>query len=345
LLRGVSLCRGRALPCGLHGTKENKGSELMSTPYVRPDVAAFLAFLNSQPGPKMSEVTAIEARQMMVMMGAVAEEPVGELAVIRDLSIPGPAGRIPARLYDSRTERGAGPVMVFYHGGGFVIGDLDTHGPYCAEAARQLDMPVIAIDYRLAPEHPFPAAAEDCEAAARWIAESPAELGFTVTGLIPSGDSAGGNLSIVTSMALRDEPAAVPVILQHPIYPVVSSSIEWQSYHDFKEGFLLTEETMVWFGEQYNWVEGDRRADPLLFDQTGMPPTLITTASLDPLRDQGIAYFEKLKAGGVRAEHRSADGNIHGHINVRKITPSTHDDVRGNLNALKQMLAKTMVDA
>jgi acetyl esterase len=317
----------------------------MSEPFVRPDVAAFLAFLNSQPGPQMHEVSVTDSRQMMVMMGAVAEEPVGELAVIRDLSIPGPAGAIPARLYDNRGERDAGPVMVFFHGGGFVIGDLDTHGPYCAEAARQLDMPVISIDYRLAPEHPFPAAAEDCEAATRWIAGSPAELGLDVNGLILSGDSAGGNLTVVTSMALRDDPAVVPVVLQHPIYPTVSTSIEWQSYHDFKDGYLLTEASMVWFGEQYAWVEGDRRADPLLFDQTGMPPTLVTTASLDPLSDQGKAYFEKLKADGVRAEHRSADGNIHGHINLRKIIPSTQEDVRGNLALLKSMLAETMADA
>jgi acetyl esterase len=317
----------------------------MSEPFVRPDVAAFLAFLNSQPGPQMHELSAADARQMMVMMGAVAEEPVGELAVIRDLSIPGPAGAIPARLYDSSSERGAGPIMVFFHGGGFVIGDLETHAPYCAEAARLLDMPVIAIDYRLAPEHPFPAAAEDCEAAARWIAGSPAELGLNVNGLILSGDSAGGNLTVVTSMALRDDPAAVPVVLQHPIYPTVSSSIEWQSYHDFKDGYLLTEASMVWFGEQYAWVAGDHRADPLLFDQTGMPPTLVTTASLDPLSDQGKAYFEKLKADGVRAQHRSADGNIHGHINLRKIIPSAQEDVRGNLALLKSMLAETMADA
>jgi acetyl esterase len=318
---------------------------MMSEPFVRPDVAAFLAFLNSQPGPQMHELSVADARQMMVMMGTVAEEPVGELAVIRDLSIPGPAGAIPARLYDSSKGRGPGPVMVFFHGGGFVIGDLDTHGPYCAEAARQLDMPVIAIDYRLAPEHPFPAAAEDCEAAARWVAGSPAELGLDVSGLILSGDSAGGNLTVVTSMALRDDPAAVPVVLQHPIYPTVSTSIEWQSYHDFKDGYLLTEASMVWFGEQYAWVAGDRRADPLLCDQTGMPPTLITTASLDPLSDQGKAYFEKLKADGVRAEHRSADGNIHGHINLRKIIPSTQEDVRSNLTLLKSMLAETMADA
>jgi acetyl esterase len=314
----------------------------MTEPFVRADVANFLAFVNSQPGPKMHEVSADDARQMFVVMGQLAEEPVGDLAVIRDLQIPGPAGPIPARLYDPRENPEAGPAMVFFHGGGFVIGDLDTHGPYCAESARILDMPVISIDYRLAPEHPFPAAAEDCEAAARWVATSPAELGLKVTGLILSGESAGGNLTVVTTMALRDDPAAVPVLAQHPIYPTVSSSIDWQSYSDFKDGFLLTEDSMVWFGEQYAWVAGDRRADPLGFDQSGMPPSLVTTASLDPLRDQGIAYFEALKSAGVRAEHRSADGNIHGHINLRKIIPSSQDDVRGNLMALQDMLAEVM---
>ena len=130
----------------------------MSSHYVRPDVQALLDMLNAQPGPKMHELSATEARGMMTVMGAMAEEELGDLAVVRDLSIPGPAGAIPARLYDARESRGAGPVMVFYHGGGFVIGDLDIYGPYCAEAARQLDMPVISIDYRLAPEHRFPAA-------------------------------------------------------------------------------------------------------------------------------------------------------------------------------------------
>ena len=154
------------------------------------------------------------------MMGHVAELPLGDLAVTRDIAIPDPAGDIPARLYDARDSRDAGPVMVFFHGGGFVIGDLDTHGPYCAEAARQLDMPVVSIDYRLAPEHPFPAATDDCEAAARWVAEN-----IACTGLILSGDSAGGNLTIVTAMALRDEPAAVPVIAQNPIYPVVAATL------------------------------------------------------------------------------------------------------------------------
>jgi acetyl esterase len=317
----------------------------MTEAFVRPDVAAFLAFLNAQPGPKTHEVSASDARMMMVMMAALAEEPLGELAVVRDLTIPGPAGAIPARLYDANENRGAGPVMVFYHGGGFVIGDLDIYGPYCAEVARQLDMPVISIDYRLAPEHRFPAAAVDCEAATRWIAESPAELGLTVTGLVTSGDSAGGNLTIVTTMALRDNPAAVPVIAQHPIYPVVSDSDHWPSMRDFADGYLLTADTMEYFHAAYQADTDDYRGAPLKFDHAGMPPSLVTTASLDPLRDQGIAYVEALKSAGVRAEHRSADGNIHGHITLRKAIPSSKEDVAGNLKTLKEMLAEVMADA
>lgn len=317
----------------------------MSGHFVRPDVQAFLDFLNAQPGPKMHELTPPEARMMMVAMGSLAEQPLGELAVVRDLSIPGPAGSIPARLYDTRGNREPGPVMVFFHGGGFVIGDLEVYGPYCAEAARQLDMPVISIDYRLAPEHPFPAAAEDCEAATRWIASSPVELGFEVTGLVTSGDSAGGNLTIATTMALRDDPADVPVIAQHPIYPVVTDSDDWQSMRDFAEGFLLTADSMAWFHAAYHADGADYRGAPIKFAHEGMPPSLVTTASLDPLRDQGIAYFEALKAAGVRAQHLSAEGNIHGHITLRKAIPSSKEDVAKNLAALKAMIAEAMAEA
>ncbi len=312
----------------------------MSDPYVRPDTSAFLEFVNAQPGPKMHEVSAADARTMMIVMRHVADAETGELARIENIGIPGPAGDIPARLYDSRSERAPGLIMVFYHGGGFVIGDLDTHEPYCGEAARQLDMPVISIDYRMAPEAPFPAAADDCEAATRWIAAN-----IPCTGLVLSGDSAGGNLTIVTAMALRDAPAAVPVVAQHPIYPTVSSSLDWQSYRDFKEGYLLTEQGMAWFGEQYAWVAGDFRADPLQFDQTGMPPSLVTTASLDPLRDQGRAYVERLKADGVRVEYREAEGNIHGYICLRKGIPSSQTDIDGNLAALKLLLEEAMAPA
>ncbi len=316
-----------------------------TTPFVRPDVAMFLQFLNAVPGPKFWEVPAAEAREMTAAMRDLADAPVGELAVIRDIAIPGPAGTIPARLYDNRESREAGPVMVFFHGGGFVIGSLFTYEPHCAEVARLLDLPVISIDYRLSPEYPFPAPAVDCEAATRWIASSPAELGLEVTGLITSGDSAGGNLTIVTTMALRDKPADVPILVQHPIYPVVTLDADWPSMREFATGYLLTDEAMAYFGDGHAATPGDYRAEPLNFDQTGMPPSLVTTASLDPLRDQGLAYVAKLKDAGVRVEHISAEGTIHGHINIRQGIPSTQQDIERYVTALKSMLAEAMADA
>ena len=317
----------------------------MTEHYVRPDVAAFLQFLNNAPGPKLHELSAPDARMVQHAMRDVADAPVGELAVMRDLEIPAPAGTIPARLYDARGDRGASPVLVFFHGGGFVIGDLFTYDPYCAEVARLLDLPVISVDYRLGPEFPFPAAFEDCEAAARWVASSPDALGLDVTGLVLSGDSAGGNLTISTSIALRDNPADVPVLVQHPIYPVVTLDPNWPSMRDFSAGFLLTAELMQWFDEGHRADRDDWRAAPLGRDQAGMPPTVLTTAGLDPLRDQGIAYAEKLKASGVRTVHINAEGTIHGHINLRKGIPSSQQDVETYVSALKLMLAEVMADA
>ncbi len=315
------------------------------TEYVRPDVQAFLAFLNNLPGPKMHEMGAPAARQMYVAMRPVADAEVGELAVIRNLSIPGPGGAtIPARLYDARDKREPGPAMVFFHGGGFVIGDLDSHEPYCAEAARQLDMPVIAIDYRLAPEHPFPAAPDDCEAAARWVASSPAELERAVTSLVLSGDSAGGNLTIVTTQALRDDPAAVPVIVQFPIYPAVDAHELFASYEQHKTGKLLTEESMHWFFSSYAAPEGDLRAAPLRHEHAGTPPTLVLTAGLDPIRDHGRAYAAALAQAGVTVSYREAVGNIHGFICLRKAVPSSTGDILGAFAVLRPMIAEAEAD-
>ena len=175
---------------------------------VRPDVQGFLDYLNNMPGPKMHELEASMARQIYTAMKDVADPPVGNLAVIRALTIPRPAGDIPARLFDPAEHHAPGPVVVFFHGGGFVIGDLDTHASFCAEMARVLGLPVVSVDYRLAPEHRWPAAPDDCEAAARWVSSAPAELGRSVTSLVLAGDSAGGTLTIVTALALRDAPAA-----------------------------------------------------------------------------------------------------------------------------------------
>ncbi|MDB5693920.1 MAG: alpha/beta hydrolase [Alphaproteobacteria bacterium] len=312
----------------------------MADPVVRPDVRRFLDYLNALPGPSSHEVGPNEARTMMLASRHVADAPVGELAVIRDLSCPGPAGEIPLRLYDAQASRGAGPLILFFHGGGFVLGDLDTHEPFCAELARALDLPVLAVDYRLAPEHPFPAGPEDCIAAARWAAAGAGALGREVTGLVTCGDSAGGNFAIVVSLALRDEPAAVPVIAQWPIYPAADPEQGYPSYEDFGEGYLLTHDGMRWFDICYRPAQRDWRYSPMVKSQAGMPPTLVVTAGLDPIRDQGRAYAAACIEAGVPTIFREAEGNIHGFINLRKAIPSSEDDLRGCFEMLKGMIAE-----
>lgn len=312
----------------------------MSEPFVRPDVRLFLDYLNRLPGPRSHEVGPVEARQMMHASRHVADAPVGELAIMRDIACPGPRGTITLRLYDKREERRAGPALVFYHGGGFVLGDLDTHAPFCAEIARQLDMPVLAVDYRLAPEHPWPAAPEDAIAAARWVAGSPVEVDMEITGLVLCGDSAGGNLAIITSLALRDEPAAAPVIAQWPIYPAADPAQGYPSFEDFGEGYLLTRDSMHWFDQCYGADPQDWRYSPLVKSQEGMPPTLITTASLDPIRDQGRAYAAACAQAGVPILFQEARGTIHGFINLRKAIPSSGEDVRRGVAALNFLLSE-----
>ncbi len=313
----------------------------MSDFYVRPDVRAFLDGYNALPGPRAHEVGPNEARAMILASRRVADAETGELAVIRDLSVRGPGGEIALRLYDARDGRDPGPLLLFFHGGGFVFGDLDTHEPFCAEIARQLDLPVLAVDYRLAPEHPFPAGAEDCIAVARWAAGSPADLGLEVTGLVTAGDSAGGNLAIVAGLSLRDEPAAVPVIAQWPIYPAADPATGYPSYADFGEGYFLSREGMKWFDGCYRPDKADWRYAPLLKSQAGMPPTLVQTAGLDPIRDQGRAYAAACAEAGVPVVFLEASGNIHGFINLRRAIPSSQDDIDAGVKALRLLLDGT----
>jgi acetyl esterase len=307
-------------------------------PFIRPDARAFLDFLNALPGPTSREAGPEGARAMLIKSRYVADLPTGELALIRDLSCPGPAGDIALRLYDAQESRGPGPLILFFHGGGYVLGDLESHEPFCAEIARELDLPVLAVDYRLAPEHPFPAGAEDCIAAARWAAASPTELGREVTGLVSCGDSAGGNFAIVTALALRDAPAAVPVVAQWAIYPAADPGPDYPSFEAFCDGHLLSRDSMSWFEELYAADKADWRNSPLVKDQAGMPPTLVLTASADPIRDQGRAYAAACVAAGVPTVFQEARGNIHGFINLRKAIPSSNEDVRKAVEALRLLI-------
>ena len=310
------------------------------TPFVRPDVRAFLAYLNSLPGPRTHEMAPDAARQVYRTTKDVADLSVGELARVEDLTIPGPAGPIKARLFDAVAHREPGPAMVFFHGGGFVIGDLDPHASLCAEMARVLRLPVISVDYRLAPENRWPAAPDDAEAAARWVADSPAALGLAVTGLVMCGDSAGGNLAIVVALDLRDRPAAVPVIVQAPLYPAADMGGEYGSFSTFADGYLLTRDAMMWFHDAYAADIAHQRSSPLAADLTGMPPAVIVTASLDPIRDQGRAYAARLVEAGVSVVFREALGNIHGFASLRKALPSSQGDLAGYLVALRAAITE-----
>jgi acetyl esterase len=315
----------------------------MPEPFVRPDVRQFLDAIAAapEPAPKMSEVGPVEARLMMRQMGELFDLPAGDLAVIHGLTMPTPGGgTIGLRLFDARPSREPGPLLLFLHGGGFVLGDIDCYQSPCAEMARALDMPVVAVDYRLAPEHPWPAAPDDCEAAARWVASSPEALGRSVTGLVIAGDSAGGGLAIVTTMALRDEPAAVPVLAQWPAYPVADLSRAHGSYESFGQNFLLERTELEWFWDCYAADRRDWRASPLLADQSGMPPTLVVTCGVDPLRDEGRAYAAALIEAGVPTVFREARGMIHGFLNFRGAIPSAIGDLQGCIAALRAILAE-----
>ncbi len=308
-------------------------------PFVRPDVAMVLAMMAASDAPPMDQLPLADARDAYRMMRFVVDAEPTPLAVVRDLTCPGPAGDIPLRYYDVRESREAGPAIMFFHGGGFVIGDLETHHPYCTELAAKMDLPVIAVDYRLAPEHPFPAAPEDCEAAARWLAANGSSLGLDITGLVFTGDSAGGNLTIVVTQALVAKPAAVPVIAQAPLYPVVDSSSTGGSFTEFAEGFLLTAETMKWFGDSYAAVPGDPRHDCINGEFANLPPTLLVTAGLDPLRDQGRDFAARMIQAGVDVTYMEMRGTIHGFICLRKGVPSAQDDCDAIFRGMKAMLA------
>jgi acetyl esterase/lipase len=311
---------------------------MTDTPFIRPDMKMLLEGLAAAGGPPMADMTLEEARGAYVALHGMADRPARELAVIKDLSCPGPAGDIPLRLYDARETREPGPIITFFHGGGFVIGDLETHHNLCTEIAALMDLPLVAVDYRLAPEHPFPAAIKDCEAAARWIASSPSELGREATGIITIGDSAGGNATIVVSQLLGANPADVPVVLQVPIFPLASDAVGSASLEAFDDGFILTKAAIEFFDAAYQADRSDPRGFPILSDHSNAPPTVLTTASLDPIRDSGRDYGKALIDAGRDVIFLEMQGLCHAHTNLRAAVPSAQADLERMIGAMKLML-------
>ncbi len=307
---------------------------------LEPEIQLTLAMLERQGAPAIETLPPPQARAQIVRQSlAIAGKPV-PVGTVHDLQVDGADGPLPARHYaPDESHPGPHPLLVFFHGGGFVIGDLDTHDQVCRLLCRHAGVHVLSVDYRLAPEHPFPVPVEDCIAATRWAFAHAAELGADATRVAVGGDSAGGNLSAVVCHLLIRAGEQAPVF-QLLLYPATDGAGEYRSRELFSDGFFLTEAQMAWFSAQYI---GD--ADPLdtrlsilrAEDLTGLPPALVITAGFDPLRDEGEAYAAALREAGNRVALRRFPGLIHGFANAATVSRVSRDaliEVAGATRAL-----------
>lgn len=266
------------------------------------------------------------------------------VASVTNLVIPGTAGAIPARHYRPIDGDGA-PLLVFYHGGAMVLGDLDTHDDACRQICREGGVHVLSVDYRLAPEHKAPASVDDAFTAFTWALDNAAELGADSGRVAVGGDSAGGNLAALVSLRARDEGVRLPA-LQLLFYPVTEWTAQTRSRTLFSEGFFLTGGDLQFGVEKY--LDGadveatDQRVSPLLADDlSGLPPALVLTAGFDPLRDEGRQYAEALRAAGVTVDHREFGSLIHGFINFFPVGGDSATATTESISALRAHLART----
>jgi len=277
-----------------------------------PQAEMLLKQMASAGGPALNTLSPVDARKLTGVMFRVppgSEEPVHK---VENRNIPGPAGEIPIRVY---TPAGAGPfpVLVFIHGGGFVLCDLDTHDGACRSLTNEAGCVTVSVDYRLAPEHKFPAAVEDCYAATTWVSDHAKEINGDPKRIAVGGDSAGGNLSAVISMLARD--AGKPhIMFQLLIYPATDTARNTESHKNFTD-YFLTKDMIEYFYRHYLRGEADAK-DPrisiaLAKDFRALPPAHIITAEFDPLRDEGEAYGRRLIEAGVSAKVTRYDGMMH----------------------------------
>jgi acetyl esterase len=282
-----------------------------------PQSRFLLDQLAARGGPALHELDVPAARQAFEALRLpVPGEPV---AAVEALRLPGPDGEVPARLYVPEGAPAASAALVYFHGGGWVIGSPDTHENLCRALANRSGARVVSVDYRLAPEHRWPAAAEDCYAVTCHLAEQGAALGVDGARLAVAGDSAGGNLAAVVALLARERGGPR---LRHQVllYPVTDHDFERPSYRENGADYFLTTEAMRWFWDHYVPDPGDRddwRAAPLRAEKlAGLPPATVLTAEYDPLRDEGEAYAERLREAGVPTTLRRYDGQIHGFVSM-----------------------------
>ena len=291
---------------------------------LHPEARALLRLMEEKGVPPTHTLTPTEAREFYRQRRTFTQPEPPQVGAVRDLEARGPAGPIPLRSYRplGAPADGVLPVLVYYHGGGWVIGDLDTHDVLCRQLCNLSGCAVIAVDYRLGPENRFPAAVDDALAAARWVREEAATLKVDANRMAVGGDSAGGNLAAVVALAAR-EAGDLPLAFQLLIYPSTDQRRGAPSHTSNGQGYLLTKDSMDYYHDHYIADKAhdlDWRASPLLHtDHAKLPAAFVLTAGYDPLRDEGLQYAQKLTEAGTRASLVNFERQIHGFITMGRV--------------------------
>jgi acetyl esterase len=297
---------------------------------LHPQARALLDLIEQRGVAPMQSLSPVEARLFYRDRRALTQPDAPPMAEVAELSAEGPHGAIALRLYrpERRSDAPAPlPVLVYFHGGGWTIGDLDTHDVLCRELANASRCAVVSVDYRMGPEHRFPAAVDDCLAATRWVRREAQALGLDASRLAVGGDSAGGNLAAVVAIAARDS-GTLPICYQLLIYPATDMRRGHASHTSNATGYLLERETISYYHD--NYIDDpahdlDWRASPLLCDDLSrLPPALVLTAGFDPLRDEGLEYADALVAAGNRATYVCFERQIHGFITMGRVLEEAH---------------------
>lgn len=301
---------------------------------LHPEARGLIDLMVARNIPPVNTLTPVDARRFYLERKALTQPDAPTMGRIDNLQVPGPQGPIPLRVYQPlNAQPGAKgwPVLVYFHGGGWVIGDIDTHDVLCRQLANASGCAVVSVDYRLGPEHRFPCAVDDCFAATRWVNDNAAQLGLDPSRLAVGGDSAGGNLAAVVSLLARDA-GDLPIRFQLLIYPSTDMRATSPSHKTNGQGYLLTSDSIDYYQSHYVGnpaLYADWRASPLLAaSHANLPPAFVLTAGYDPLRDEGLAYAQKLSDAGVQSTHVSFERQIHGFITMGRLLKEANVAVR-----------------
>jgi acetyl esterase len=301
-----------------------------------PQIAGIVDALDSG-FPPVHTMTGTQARATIRsrFVAPTAPEEIGE---VRDTSVRGPGGSIAVRIYRPAAMPGPVPTLVYAHGGGFVFCDLDSHDGLCRAFTNLIPAVIVSVAYRLAPEHPWPAAAEDLFAVTQWAARNADALGGDANRIVVGGDSAGGNLAAATALMARDR-GAPTLAAQLLLYPMISPTFDTESYLKYGQGFYNPRGALQWYWDQYVPSVADREhpyAAPLNADLRGLAPAVVVTAGHDPLRDEGMAFADALERAGVTTTHLPFDGGIHGFMTMPMLdlAQQARKEVCGHLASL-----------